>query len=162
MFDDPIFGRNGDDGAGDLHAGDQEEDRGEDQGAGYRPLFPPPSAPLDVARNLYHRHRNSDGMRTLLAWRAGWMHWQTTHWSELDVAHLRSEIYDALGKVDYKHPIREKGVIVGYEIRPWCPDKRKVANVLEAMEAVGHLSTDIDPPSWIVYGAAETSAAQLR
>jgi putative DNA primase/helicase len=84
-----------------------------------RPLFPPPSAPLDVARKLYSQYRiGGNGMRTLLAWRGGWMHWETTHWSELDVAHLRSEIYDTLGEADYKHPIREKGITVDYEIRP--------------------------------------------
>jgi putative DNA primase/helicase len=128
-----------------------------------RPLFPPPSAPLDVARKLHSRYRiGGNGLRTLRAWRGGWMHWETTHWSELDVAHLRSEIYDTLGEVDYKHPIREKGVTVDYEIRPWSPDKHKVANVIEAMAAIGHLSADIDPPSWIdLHSAAETSAGQV-
>ena len=47
-------------------------------------------------------------------------------------SHLRSEIYDTLGEVDYKHPIREKGFTVDHEIRPWYPDKHKVANVIEA------------------------------
>jgi putative DNA primase/helicase len=128
-----------------------------------RPLFPPPSAPLDVARKLYSHFRiGGNGMRTLLAWRGGWMHWESTHWSELDVAHLRSETYDTLGEADYKHPIREKGITVGYEIRPWSPDKHKVANVIEAMAAIGHLSAEIDPPSWIdLHSAAETSAGQV-
>ena len=58
-------------------------------------MFPPPAAPLDVARKLYARHRvGGNGLRTLLAWRGGWMHWETTHWSEMDPARLRSEIYD--------------------------------------------------------------------
>jgi putative DNA primase/helicase len=129
----------------------------------HRPLFPPPGAPLDVARKMYAQYRiGGNGLRTLVAWRGGWMIWRTTHWSELDTAHLRSDVYDMLGEVDYKHPIREKGVIVDYEIRPWSPDKRKVANVLEAMEAIGHLSTDIDPPSWIdLHSAAETAAGQV-
>ena len=47
--------------------------------------------------------------------------WESAHWSELDAAHFRSETYDTLGEADYKHPIREKGVTVGYEIRPWNP-----------------------------------------
>jgi putative DNA primase/helicase len=128
-----------------------------------RPVFPPPSAPLDVARKLYVPHRfGGNGLRTLIAWRGGWMRWDTTHWSELDNAHLRSEIYETLGEVDYQHPIREKGVVVDYEIRPWSPDKHKVANVIEAMAAVGHLSTDVDPPSWIgLHSAAKMTAAQM-
>lgn len=128
-----------------------------------RPVFPPPTAPLDVARKLYARYRiGGNGMRTLLAWRGGFMHWQTTHWSELDAAHLRSEIYDTLGEVDYKHPIREKGVTVDHEIRPWSPDKHKIANVIEAMAAIGHLPMGLDAPAWIgLHSAAESVAAQM-
>jgi putative DNA primase/helicase len=127
-----------------------------------RPLYPAPTAPLDVARKLYSRCRiGGNGPRTLLAWRGGWMRWETTHWSELDAAHLRSDIYDVLGEVDYKHPIREKGITVGHEIRPWSPDKHKVANVIEAMAAIGHLSTDIDPPSWTGVHSANSLAAQM-
>ena len=128
-----------------------------------RPLFPSPTAPLYVARKLYRQYRiGGNGLRTLLAWRGGWMYWETTHWSELDVARLRSEIYDTLGEVDYKHPIREKGITVDYEIRPWCPDKHKVANVIEATSAIAHLSTDMDPPTWIdLHSAAETGAGQV-
>jgi putative DNA primase/helicase len=137
---------------------DSPETLGED-----RPVFPPPSAPLDVARKLYSQYRiGGNGLRTMVAWHGGWIRWHTTQWSELDTAELRSRMYDALGKVDYKHPIREKGAIVGHEIRPWSPDKRKIANVMEAMEAVGHLSADIDPPSWIDrHSAAETPAGQI-
>lgn len=145
------FGRNSqpmDDGAirdGEEH-GDQEHRDQETLGAD-RPLFPSPTAPLDVARKLYAQYRiGGNGLRTLVSWRSGWMSWETTHWSELDTAHLRSDIYDVLGEVDYKQPIREKGITVDYEIRRWSPDKHKVANVIEAMAAIGHLSTAIDPP----------------
>lgn len=126
-----------------------------------RPLFPPPSAPLDVARKLYEDYR-IDGMRTLLSWRGGFMRWHETHWSELDTAELRSRIYDTLGEADYLHPIREKGYVVDEERRPWTPDIRKVANVIEALAAVGHLSSEIDPPAWIdLHSAAETAAGQV-
>jgi putative DNA primase/helicase len=128
-----------------------------------RPVFPPPTAPLDVARKLYARYRiGGNGLRTLLAWRGGFTHWETTHWSELDIAHLRSDVYDELGEVDYMKPIRKNGEIDHYERTPWSPDKHKVANVIEAMAAIGHLSTDIDPPSWIdAHSAAATPAAQV-
>ena len=79
------------------------------------------------------------------------MRWRTTHWAETDTAELRSHFYNILGGVDYMRPIREKGVIVDWERTPWDPDKRKVANVIEAMAAIGHTSTDIDPPAWIGY-----------
>jgi putative DNA primase/helicase len=49
----------------------------------------------------------------------------------------------------------------GDEIRKWNPDRHKVANVLESMEALAHLPIDIDPPSWILHSSAETAAEQM-
>ncbi|MCZ0727193.1 phage/plasmid primase, P4 family [Mycolicibacterium iranicum] len=126
-----------------------------------RPIYPSPGAPLDVARKLFADYRRADGLRTLRAWRGGWMRWAGSHWFDLDPAQLRSEIYDRLGEVDYMRPVREKGVVVDYERTPWDPNKRKIADVMEAMAAVGHLSTDIDPPTWIELHDLETSAAQV-
>lgn len=126
-----------------------------------RPLFPSPAAPLDVAKRIYTEYKDRRGRR-LLCWRGSWWKWRTTDWSEMDVAELRSAIYDTLGRVDYHHPIVQSGVVVDFDIRPWNPDKRKVANVIEAMAAVGHLSADVDPPSWIgVHSAAGRPAAQM-
>jgi putative DNA primase/helicase len=122
-----------------------------------RELFPPPEAPLDVAHRLYAQYRlGGKGLKTLLAWRSGFMRWETTHWAEIDSARLRSEIYTPLGQVVYRHKTK-----TDVEIRPWNPDKRKVANVTEAMQAIGHLSADVDPPSWIdLHSAAESAPAQ--
>jgi putative DNA primase/helicase len=127
-----------------------------------RPLYPPPDAPLDVARELYAHHRvGGDGLRMLVAWRGEFMRWHTTHWSEVDPAWLRSESYDTLGGVDYEAKIKVKGEVVT-ERRPWRPDKRKIANVTEAMAAIGYIPADVDPPAWInLHGAAETPAPQV-
>lgn len=129
----------------------------------HREVFPAPTEPLEVAHRIYRDYRRAtDDMRTVVAWRSTWMGWNTTHWAELDTAELRSEIYAKLRHVDYMRPIREKGQIIGYEEKPWAPDKRKVANVIEAMQAVGHLSKDVDPPSWIErHDSATTPAAQM-
>lgn len=127
-----------------------------------RPLYPAPSAPLRVAKKIYCQFRNDDTARTLLAWRGGWQRWQGPHWSELDPAELRSLVYEELDAVDYERPIMEKGIVVDFERTPWNPDKRKVANVLEAMQAVGHLSSEIDPPAWIdSQSVTKTPAAQM-
>ena len=126
-----------------------------------RELYPPPDAPLDTAQKLYDRHRLGNGLRTLVAWRGEFMCWHTTHWSEVDPAWLRSESYEALGKVDYEAKIKVKGEVV-IERRPWKPDKRKIANVTEAMAAIGYIPADVDPPAWInVHSAAENPATQV-
>jgi putative DNA primase/helicase len=126
------------------------------------PVFPSPTAPLDVARVLFAAHYKVGGMRTLLAWRGGFMRWETTHWRELDVAELRSFCYAVLGPAVFWQPLKHRGIVVGYETRPWSPDKHKIAGVIEALAAIGHLSTDIDPPAWIdLHSAAASPAAQV-
>jgi putative DNA primase/helicase len=141
-------------------------DLGEDFTPDEAVLFPPPTAPYEVAQELYEQYRankvrlgngwRKNGVRTLLAWRGGWMMWQGTHWAEIDAAELRSYIYETLDKVAYEHKTKD-----GIEVKPWNPDRHKIANVLEAMAAVGHLSADSDPPSWIVHSAPEADAAQM-
>lgn len=126
-----------------------------------RPLFPSPSAPLDVAIELYEQFRAADGLRTLVPRRGGWMRWRTTHWAEMDAAELRSHLYHALGPALYEVEIMVKGEPT-IEEKPWHPDKRKIANVIEAMQAVGHLSAEIEAPAWIdLHSAAKTPASQM-
>jgi putative DNA primase/helicase len=125
-----------------------------------RPKFPPPSAPLNVARRLYAEYRQNH-TRTMVYWHGGWMVWRGAHWSEMDAAELRSTIYGILGDAAYTVTVKAKGEAIT-QTRPWDPDKRKVANVMEAMAAIGHLSADIDPPAWVsVHSTAETPAAQM-
>ncbi|OBF65922.1 hypothetical protein A5753_01115 [Mycobacterium sp. 852002-51971_SCH5477799-a] len=116
---------------------------------------PPPSAPMEVARRIDRLFRMDSG-RTLLSWRGGWMRWHATHWSELDVAQLRSHIYRSLSGATYEHAMAN-----GVETRSWNPDRRKVANVMEAMDALAHFPFDIDPPSWISESEVKTDAAQM-
>ncbi|CDM76127.1 DNA primase family protein [Mycobacterium marinum] len=116
-----------------------------------RPVYPPPSAPLEVARTIFRQFRNSDGLRTLVSCRNSWIRWCTTHWQEMDTAELRSLIYKTLGKADY---------LADDAPTPWNPNKRKVADVMEAMAACGHLSTDVEPPSWLGV-QAKTAALQM-
>jgi putative DNA primase/helicase len=114
-----------------------------------------PSAPFDVARMLYRPFR-TEGGRTLLAWRGGWMSWCTTHWSELDISRLRSHTYHTLRNAFYVVQTNN-----GPEARPWHPDKRKIANVVEGLEATAYLPPDIDPPAWLLHSADEPNAAQM-
>jgi putative DNA primase/helicase len=118
-------------------------------------VAPTPFAPMDVARLIYRRFRASGGP-TLLCWRGGWMLWLTTHWCELDVAQLRSHVYRSLSKAVY-----ERVTANGVEMRSWNPDRRKVANVMEAISALAHCPSDVDPPSWILNGAADAEASQM-
>ena len=115
--------------------------------------YPPPSAPYAVAQQLYRKHLSDEGLSHLAAWRGGWMAWQQTRWIEVDAAALRQSIYAALSQAKYWHETKTTA-----EWRPWNPDKHKMANVLEALAAVVHLSSDTDAPAWInnVHSAKQT------
>ena len=120
-------------------------------------IYPSPRAPYAVAKQLYQSCRDADGVRNLLAYRSDWQLWRTMHWSELDAAEVRARIYCALEHAYYIQVV--KGVP---EMRPWDPTSHKVRNVLEAMAAIGHLSSEIDAPAWIeTVHSAKSSAAQM-
>ena len=119
--------------------------------------FPPPSAPYEVARQLFRDYLTDAGMSKLAAWRRGWMAWRVTHWTEIDTAQLRQSVYAALSRAFYWHETKD-----GTEERDWNPDRHKVTNVLEALAAVVHLPSDIDPPAWINDTASTVPPRSLR
>ena len=122
--------------------------------------YPSPQEPYKVAQKLYSQH--ALGMVKLLAYRGRWWQWHTTHWTEIDAAGLRQAVYATLTKAWYWHVTATTLPTP----KPWSPDRRKVANVLEALAAVAHLASDIDPPAWInttqqaLPAAPDSSAAQ--
>ena len=79
-----------------------------------------------------------------------------THSSEVDNAEVRSRIYQALEHAVYVRVV--KGIP---ELAPWEPTRHKVANVSEAMAAIGHLSSEVDTPDWIAAHSVKASAAQV-
>jgi putative DNA primase/helicase len=122
------------------------------QDSGGPVLYLPPSAPYGVAKQLYMGCRDADGIRNLLVHNGTWTLWRTTHWSEVDAAEVRSRVYKALESAVY---VKEKRLV------PWDPNRHKVANVLESMAAIGHLSSDVDAPAWIDTHTVEAPADQV-
>jgi putative DNA primase/helicase len=114
--------------------------------------YPPPTAPHAVAKQLYRGCRDADGIRNLLAHRGGWQLWRKTHWSEVDAAEVRSRVYAALEDAYY---------IKNMMPVPWDPSKHKVAAVIDAMAAIGHLSSEVDAPAWIAKHSVKGVASQV-
>jgi putative DNA primase/helicase len=108
-------------------------------------LWPPPVAPLAVARRLLGDRYRTEGHLTLRRWRGGWMQWDGPHWTEIEDAEVRSWAYGELSDRQYKH-VTAKG---DKEIRPWNPNRRRVSDVLDALAASTHLGENIDPPAWL-------------
>jgi putative DNA primase/helicase len=118
--------------------------------------YPPLTAPYAVAQQLYRDHLSKEGLSHLTAWRGGWMAWQQSRWVEIDTAALRHSVYAALSRAKFdampakmRRMLEAAGLPVIPDWQPWNPTKYKIANVLEALAAVVHLSSDVDAPAWI-------------
>lgn len=120
--------------------------------------YPPPSAPYEVARNIYDDHALGEQMTHLWAHRGNWMVWRTTRWVEIDLAELRQAVYRVLDRKWFWQP-----TALAFKPCEWSPNKHKVADVLEALAAVTHLSARIDPPAWTapLHSAMTTLATQM-
>lgn len=106
--------------------------------------LPAPNQPMAVARVLVaNRYADAQDKLTLRAWRGGWWQWHTSSWSEVHQAVVRAAAYRFTECASY---IDENG------IKPWAPNRHKVADLLEALRAVTH--TDIrEVPTWIEDGS---------
>jgi putative DNA primase/helicase len=74
------------------------------------------------------------------------MRWDQTCWIEDEDRAIRAWLYETLDDVEYLH-IDPKTKVE--EIRPWRPNRRKIADVVDALAASIHLSASIDPPVWL-------------
>ncbi|WP_225438219.1 DNA primase family protein [Candidatus Frankia nodulisporulans] len=109
--------------------------------------FPPPSDPMAVSRRLLGlvpewRH---DTASTLRYWRSTWMRWEGAHWAEVDGQEIRATLYQRLEHAEFvfTDPRGDESV------KRWAPSKRKIADVVDALGGITHLSASVDPPAWI-------------
>lgn len=103
-----------------------------------------PGAPLAVARQLgaeRYTHPLSDSSRpTLHHWRGGWWEWRESRWVEIEERAVRAVAYAFTENGEYVEKL---------EAKPWNPNRRKIADVLDALGAVCHLPDHISQPSWL-------------
>jgi putative DNA primase/helicase len=111
-------------------------------------ILPTPSAPMAVAREFTAREfTHPDGPLVIYHWRGGWWRWRTTHWAELEARAVRELAYRFTEGAQY-----EKTTKNGVELVPWAPNRHKIADLLEALAAVTHLTEDTPQPSWLTHG----------
>jgi putative DNA primase/helicase len=103
-----------------------------------------PGNPLAVAR-IFMAERYADTRAPLLLYHRGLYYtWTGTHWLEVESRAVRAEIYRWLEPAWYWKETKSGRELVRFE-----PTKVKVANVLEALEAIVHMSERMDAPAWV-------------
>lgn len=105
-------------------------------------IVDPPGQPVPNARRLLadeFRHVE----RPLLVHQGGvFYHYNGTCWPQLDDAEFRAKVYSYFETKKYVD--KEDG-----SIRPFAPTRYKVADLVEAMKAVTHVSVSTPTPSWL-------------
>jgi putative DNA primase/helicase len=104
-------------------------------------LLPPPSLPMEVAHELVHeRYTHSSGTLTLRHWRGGWWQWRGPRWDELEQRGMAAAAYRFTEHAVYP---------AGDKIEPWAPNRRKIADLLDALAAVVYLAESVSMPTWL-------------
>jgi putative DNA primase/helicase len=120
--------------------GQQRKQEHKQNRAQFTPVLPPPSLPMAVARAFVDHSFREGGELALRYWRDGWWHWRRSHWREVEYRAIRSLLYRFTEHAIY---------LVEQSPAPWAPNRKKIGDVLEALEAVCILPQDIDQPTWL-------------
>jgi putative DNA primase/helicase len=110
----------------------------EDIAGGAPRELPSPSEPMAVARVFAAHLFTAHGTPTLHHWRGGWWEWRTTRWVELEQRAMQAAAYRYTEHATY-----------GDNADPWAPNRHKVANLLDALAAIVHLSERVSMPAWL-------------
>jgi putative DNA primase/helicase len=142
-----------------------------------RLILPPPDEPMRVARVIADERYTRDGVLGLRHWRGSWWEWRTSHWVEREHRAVRAEAYtmtehalvtyepedDSKKKRDREsealwHELEEEmgeefaelaKLLEGLGLLRWQPNRKKIADLLEALAAVCHLPETVNQPAWI-------------
>jgi putative DNA primase/helicase len=109
------------------------------QGRGTR-VLPGPTQPMAVARTFVAEFCTFRGALTLRYWRGSRWGWRSSHWCVIEDRGIRSLLYTFTERaVCYKDK----------EFGEWGPNRRKIADLFEALAAICILPVDFDQPGWL-------------
>src|SRR5262245_26850140 len=66
------------------------------------------------------------------------------HWPEDDEQRVESELWQWLEHAAFEKWAKGEALLVPFE-----PNKYRIANVLEALKAIGHIAQAVQPPVWL-------------
>lgn len=104
--------------------------------------WPAPADPMTVARRIAELIHTLDATVTLRRWRGQWVAWhESGAWVDVEDAAVRKDIYSLLEGAKY---LDDKS-----NPKQWQPSRRKVADLLEALDAICHLPGSVNSPTWL-------------
>lgn len=109
---------------------------------------------MRAARRLDEEWCVSDGTRGLVWWREEWRAWTGTHWGVVTPARLKSALYARLEEATYLRRVG-RGAQEQLMLTEWSPNRHRVANVVDALEAVTYLSETVEARDWLSGEPAE-------
>jgi putative DNA primase/helicase len=82
----------------------------------------------------------------LLLWCNSWWTWRTIHWAEATPHMMRSQLYAFTEHAQYWKAGKDGKPP---ELTNWAPDRRKIADLLEALSSIVSLFDDFEQPCWL-------------
>jgi putative DNA primase/helicase len=119
---------------------DKREGAGTGSDGNNRPVLPPPSQPMAVARVFVRDHLDRDSVLVLRYWRGSWWRWKTAHWVETEDLVVRKVLYHFTEHAVYAS---------ASGLQPWTPNPYKIGFLIDALKIICLLQQDVDQPSWL-------------
>jgi putative DNA primase/helicase len=104
-------------------------------------VLPSPFQPMAVARHLVEQLFVESAGLVLRSYRGDFCHWTGTHYIDVNHGDVRAQAYAFVEHAVYVHP--EKGP------QPFAPTRKKMGDLMEALDAVVHVASRDDAPLWI-------------
>jgi putative DNA primase/helicase len=95
---------------------------------------------MDVARVLSKNMYVHDEGPTLRHWRGGWWQWQSAHWVEVEHRAIAAVAYRFTEHAEYENDGKTE---------TWTPNRYKIANLIDALAAINHISENTAMPGWL-------------
>ncbi|HAF08482.1 MAG TPA: hypothetical protein DCK98_00150 [Chloroflexi bacterium] len=120
-------------------------------------LMPSPRQPMKVAaRVIDDHHRDPSLVPTLRRWRGSFYGWSGGRWAEVEDSTVHAELYWLLRDATYLDTAMRSP-----EIKPWAPNRYKIADLSAALGAIVHTEQDTATPSWLTRNDDDPAAREL-
>jgi putative DNA primase/helicase len=121
-------------------------------------IVPAPTKPMSVARAfLADRHTDNDGINLIRHYRGDWHVYSGTCWPEDEDRSVRADVWRWLeGALYLKTNANGTEVELAFD-----PTRNKIANVVEALQALTHLAAAQAAPTWLDSTSRHEDASEM-